>query len=222
MARERGHRDIRVALPLERADDAGKHLAADRRGNDLGKARQRNVALDVGELRRHLGLELGDDDHVHDVQPGEHDAGEERAGVKLHHGHAGRRTIDDQHDGRRNQDAEATACGDHAGRQANVVAGTQHRRQCQQAHQRHYRADDAGCGREHGAGDQRGHAQRARYARQRKMQALEQFLDQVGALDQVTHEHEQRDRDQHVVGHDRVGTLNHEVECLLDRDVRPL
>ena len=58
----------------------------------------------------------------------------------------------------------------------------------------------------------RRHRERARDARQREVQALEQLLDQVRALDQVAHEHEQRDRDQHVVRHHRVGALHHEVE----------
>ena len=47
------------------------------------------------------------------------------------------------------------------------------------------------------------------------MQAPEQLLDQVRALDQIAHEHEQRDRDQHVVRHHRVRALHEEVEHLL-------
>ncbi len=48
------------------------------------------------------------------------------------------------------------------------------------------------------------------------MQRLEQLVDQVGALDQVAHEHEQRDADQHVVAHHLEGRLHHQVERLAD------
>ena len=80
--------------------------------------------------------------------------------------------------------------------------------------------DDARGGGEHGAGDERGHRERAGDAREREVQALEQLLDQVRALDQIAHEDEERDRDQHVVGHHRVGALHHEVERLLHRHAR--
>jgi len=52
------------------------------------------------------------------------------------------------------------------------------------------------------------------------MQALEQAIDQGGPLDEVAHEHEQRDRDQHVVRHDREGALHHQVEDLPLRERR--
>ena len=42
------------------------------------------------------------------------------------------------------------------------------------------------------------------------MQTLEQLLNQVSALNQIAHEHKQRDGDQNVAGHDREGTLNHQ------------
>ncbi|MNT54849.1 hypothetical protein D3C72_1920390 [compost metagenome] len=51
------------------------------------------------------------------------------------------------------------------------------------------------------------------------MQAAEELLDQVGAFDQVAHEDEQRDRDQHVIGHDGIGPLHHQVQRLLHRDL---
>ena len=47
------------------------------------------------------------------------------------------------------------------------------------------------------------------------MQALEQLFNQVGAFDQIAHEHEERNRDQHVIRHHREGALHHQIECLL-------
>jgi hypothetical protein len=52
------------------------------------------------------------------------------------------------------------------------------------------------------------------------MQAPEEAIDELRALDQIAHEHEQRHRDQHVVRHHPVGALHHQVEHLLDREVR--
>src|SRR5258708_23068580 len=46
------------------------------------------------------------------------------------------------------------------------------------------------------------------------MQAPEQLVDQLRPLDEVAHEQEQRDRDQHVVRHHAVGALHEEVEHL--------
>ena len=55
--------------------------------------------------------------------------------------------------------------------QLHAVARAQHCGQGVQAHQRDDRADDAGGGGKHGAGDQRGHRERAGQARQRQVQA---------------------------------------------------
>ena len=52
----------------------------------------------------------------------------------------------------------------HDRRAAAVVAGAQHRRECQQAHQGHRGADDAGGGGEQGACGQRGNRQRTGHA----------------------------------------------------------
>ncbi|KAG1442591.1 hypothetical protein G6F57_018358 [Rhizopus arrhizus] len=83
-------------------------------------------------------------------------------------------------------------------------------------HQRHHRADDAGRRGEDRAGGQRGYRQRAGQARQRQVHGTEQLFDQVGPLDQIAHEHEQRDRDQGIVGHRGVRALHHQVQRLPD------
>ena len=44
------------------------------------------------------------------------------------------------------------------------------------------------------------------------VQRREQPVDDVGALDDVAHEQEQRDRRQHVVRHDRIGLVDEQVE----------
>jgi len=54
------------------------------------------------------------------------------------------------------------------------------------------------------------------------VQALEQPLDQRRTLDEITHEHEQRDRDQHVVRHHAVGALHEQVEHRARADLEGL
>src|SRR5216117_2935931 len=127
--------------------------------------------LALGERRHELGFPLREDDEVTDVEPREHEAGQEGSGVELHDRHARDGAIDDQHDRGRDQDAEATARGHRARRHLDVVARLEHRRKREQTHQRHHRADDAGGGREDRAGDDRCYSQRPRYARAGQMQA---------------------------------------------------
>ncbi len=185
----------------------------------LRERRKRDVPLALGQRGHEIRLELRQYDYVTHIEPREHEAGEEGAGVELHHRHAGGGAIDDQQDRGRDHDTETAARGDRPGRHRNVVARLQHGRQREQAHQRHHRADDAGGRREHRAGDDGGHGQRARHIGHGEMQALEQPVDQRGALDQVTHEHEQRHGDQHVVRHHAIGALHHEIEDLLHRQI---
>ena len=52
----------------------------------------------------------------------------------------------------------------------------------------------------------------ARHRSGGELQRAEQPVEDVGALDDVAHEHEQRDRDQHVVRHHRIGALDEQVE----------
>ena len=173
---------------------------------------ERHVALVLGQRRRALGLEDRQHDHVDDVHAGEEEARHERGRVELDHRQAGHRAVDDQHDRRRDQDAQAAAGADHARGQPRVVAGLHHLRERQQAHQRDHRADDAGGGGEQRAGGQRGHRQRARDVLQRDLQAPEQVVEDVGALDQIAHQQEQRDRHQRVVVEHREGVLRQQVE----------
>src|SRR5207237_4708591 len=56
--------------------------------------------------------------------------------------------------------------------------------------------------------------ERSRHARGGEVQAAEQLVDQLRALDQVSHEEEKRNGDQHVVRHHAVGALHEKVEHL--------
>ena len=145
--------------------------------------------------------------------------GKEGGGIELDRGNARGRGIDDEQDAGRDQDAEAAARAHHAGGELDVVAGAQHGREGQQPHQRHHGADDAGRGREHRAGDQRRHRQRARDVLHRELQRMEQPVEDVGALDHVAHEQKQRHRGQHVARRDLERLLHQQREDAVLEDL---
>ena len=172
------HRDDQQREREERRRERPHHLA------------ERNVGLFRRQLGRKRRIDHRARDDVDDVEAGEQEARNEGGGIELDRRHAGGRRVDDQQDARRNQDAEAAARADHAGGELHVVTGAQHRRECQQSHQRDDGADDAGRGREHRAGEQRRHRERAGHVLHRELQRIEQPVENVRALDHVAHEEE--------------------------------
>ena len=63
---------------------------------------------------------------------------------------------------------------------------------------------------------------RARHPARGDVQRREQPVDDVGALDDVAHEQEQRHRGQHVVRHDRIGLVDEQVEdAVVEEPVDP-
>ena len=52
------------------------------------------------------------------------------------------------------------------------------------------------------------------------MQAVEQLVDELRPLDEIAHEQEERNRDQHVVRHHTVGPLHEQVKHLPIRERR--
>ena len=127
--------------PLSAPMSAGSTLSpCDLRDRRRMRRQRRRTRSLFGERRREVGLDLREDHHVADVEPGQHDPGEERAGVELHDRDARGGAVDDQHHRGRDQDAEAAARGDDARGDLDVVAGAQHRRHREQAHQRDHRA----------------------------------------------------------------------------------
>ena len=154
---------------------------------------------------------------VDEVEEGQEEARDHRRGIELDHRLAGHRGVDDDHHRGRDQDAERAAGGDHARGELHVVAGAQHRVEGDDAHQHHDRADQAAGDAPEGADDQRRHGERRRHAAEGELDRIEHLVDQRAALHHVAHQHEQRDRDQHVVGHGAVGALDHQGEHLVVR-----
>ena len=123
--------------------------------------------------------------------------------------------VHDQHDRRRDQDAEGAACTNDAGREVLAIARRDHGREREQSHQRHHRPDDAAGGGEHRTGDESGHGHGAWQVPGRELQRIEEPVDDVRALHHVSHEQEERHRDKGVVLHHRVGVLVEQIEDLV-------
>ena len=183
-------------------------------GDLIEHRRQRHKTL-LGRKRRHqVGFDLGQQNDVQDVQTGQHQPWKKGTCVQLHHRHACGGAVDDEHDRRRNQDAQAAAGGNGTGRHPDVIAALEHLRQGQQTHQGDDGTHNAGGRGKDRAGKERGHRKRAGHAGQGQMQAPEELVNQVGPLDQIAHEHEQRNGDEHIVAHHLEGRLHHQGQGL--------
>jgi hypothetical protein len=84
---------------------------------------------------------------------------------------------------------------------------------------RDHRADNAGRGCEHGAGDQRRHRKRTGNVLHRDLQRVEQPIENISAFDHIAHEQEQRDRGQHVARADFERLLHQQREYAVLDDV---
>ena len=186
----------------------------------LREGRKLDALLALGKRRHEVRLPPREQDHVTHVEAREHEAGEERSGIELHHRYPCYGAIHDQQHRGRDQDAEAASRGHRARRDFDVVSGLEHRRKSEQAHQRHHCADNPGRRGEDRARDDGCDRERPRHSGSGEVQTLEQLVDQLRPLDEIAHEEKQRDRDQHVVRHDAVGALHEKIEHALDRGRR--
>ena len=116
-------------------------------------------------------------------------------------GHFQHRPHDDQHDRRRDEDAERAAGGDRAGGHLHVVAGFVHRPRRHDAENGDRCADDAGRRCKDGRDEQDRDEQGAPRARHHQLHRPEQPLHQPRLFHDDAHEDEQRHRDQLVVQH---------------------
>jgi len=145
-----------------------------------------NLTLFRRQLGRQVRIDRAADEHVEHVKAGEHQAWEEGAGMELRHGHAGSRVEEDQHHARRDENAEASAGADQPGREAHVIAGAEHGREGEGAHEGDDRADDARRGGEHGAGYQRCKGEPGSPPTG-DLDRVEQAIEDIRSLDDVAH-----------------------------------
>jgi hypothetical protein len=127
----------------------------------------------------------------------------------------GHRPVKNQHDARRDQDAQTTTGTDDAGGQLFVVTGFQQGREGQQSHQGHHGADNADSGGKDRAGHQRRDCHGAGHDAGRDIQAVKQPLHDVRPFNDIAHEQKQRHRDQHVVYHYRVRLVHQQIEDIV-------
>ena len=106
-------------------------------GDHLRELGQLHMLLLCGEGRGDAGLELRGEDHVAEIEGGQHDAGQKRPGIELDDRDARGRAIKDQEDRGRDQDAEGSPRAHDARREPDAVTGLEHGWKGEQAHQRH-------------------------------------------------------------------------------------
>lgn len=149
--------------------------------------------------RRIVLLHDGDDLHIHDVRNAEQHAGRHCAVEQLADGDVRGGAHEHEHDAGRDEDAQRAAGDYDAGREGFVVLRVEHGHGEEQTHGDDGRADDAG-GRGKEDRDERrrdGHA--AALAAEGDGQVIEQSTRHAGLVQQLSHQDEQRHREEVIV-----------------------
>ena len=186
---------VRLDLPRhrrrhQRLDQGDEHVGRIGRLEFRHPRRHRDLRLRLRQLRRDLRIDHRPADDVDEIQERQEEAGEHRGRVELHDRLTGHGRIDDDHDRRRNQNAERAAGRDDAGGELDVIARAQHRVERDDAHQHHHGAHQAAGDAPERAHDQRGDGERRRHVPERELDRVEHLVDQRAALHHVAHEHE--------------------------------
>ena len=134
----------------------------------------------------------GDDLDIDDVGRAQQQAGNDRAVKQLADGYVGGRAHKDQHDARRDKDAERAAGDDHARGEGLVVLRVQHRTDEQQTHRDHGRADDAGRRGKEDGDERRRDRHAAALAAEGDGEIIKQAAGHAGLIEQLPHQHKQR------------------------------
>ncbi len=159
----------------------------------------------VGEDRRHA-------DDVGEVEAGEDQPRNDRAGI-----HVADRTAelvghDDQHQARRNDLRQRSGCRDDAGGEAPVVAVAQHDRQRDKPHGDDRGGDNAGGRGEQGADDDHGEREAAAHRAEQLADGVEQILRHARSFKHEPHEGEERHGKQRVVAHHGIEAVGQRLE----------
>ena len=164
-----------------------------------------------------MRLRDSDSPHPQHVEHDEQESGNERPGKQIADGHGIRRkdahvelrllvgarqNIAEQYQGDRGRNdlAERAGGGDGARCQARVIAMAEHGGQRHQAHGHNRGADDAGARRHEHAHEGYGQSKAPWQASENKRKRVEQTLRNLRFLEDHTHQHEQRNSDQRLVG----------------------
>jgi hypothetical protein len=165
-------------------DDEERRRAAERRP-PLGQRRPRAGRPEIGAHAAHD--DDGDDEQRREQQAGQ-EPGEEQLADRLLRQDA----VDDEHGGRRDQDAQRAAGRHHAGREARIVVVAAHLRQRDAAHRDRRRHRGAGEGGKAGAGEDRCRGEPAAPVPEPRVRRGEEVLAHPRHRREVAHQHEQR------------------------------
>ena len=161
--------------------------------------------------RRILGMERRADHDVEDDHARQHEARHEGGGEERLDRGLGDQTEDDQDDGGRDHGAERADGADRADCQVLIIAQPQHLRQRNQTEQHHLAADNAGHRRHEHRHQRSDDGDAAAHPGKPEVERVIHLLGDAGALQEGRHEDKERDRNQHIFGH--------EVEDLLGQDI---
>jgi len=193
--------DVEPELP-ERDGGRGRedrqHEERARPGRPVGLAQRARLRRERGHP---FGLRDRDEQRVARVEGRQHDAGDERAGVHVADRAAELVGHDDQHERRRDDLRERARRRDRPRREAPVVAVAQHDRQRDEAHRDHARRHDAGGRGEQRADEDHRVGEAAAHRTEHLADRVEQVLGHAAALEDQSHEREERHREQRVVRH---------------------
>ena len=168
-------------------------------------------AVDGAELFRQGWRRLREEhrhpDHVSEIEPGKHQAGDDRALVHVADGAPELVGHDDQDEARRDDLRERAGGSDDTGCEPPVVAVAQHDRERDQPHRDDRGGDDAGRRGEKGADHHHRQSEAAAHGAEELSDRVEQVFRHPGAFQNETHEREERDREQRLVAHDAVDAI---------------
>jgi hypothetical protein len=206
-----------------------EHHRRHHRTQERGERRGAEAAF----LRRQGGRQLrpqpGDEHLVEHVEEDEQQSGHDRAGEQVSHRHGLRREVaerelraliggaelvaeHDEHDGWRDDLAQGAGSRDGARGERARIAVAQHRRQRHQPHGDDRGADDARRRGKQRPDDEDRKAEPAAHCAEQAGAGVDQLLRDARALQHHAHQHEERDGDQHVVGHDAVDALGERLQ----------
>ena len=167
----------------------------------------------LGWQRRHpLRPEEGHAGDEEQIQPHQHQTGQQGTGIHVAHRSAQLVGQHDQHQRRGKRLCQRARCRDGAGGNRPVVAIAQHDGQRNQTHRNHGGRHHPRGGGEQGTHQNHGHAQTAPDGTEHLADGFQQVFGHAAAFQHDAHDREERDRQQSVVLHDAEHTQRQGVE----------
>ena len=155
----------------------------------------------LGQRRRRIGEDHRHADDIGEIEAGEDEPRNHRAGIHVADRAAELVGHDDEHEAWRDDLCQRSGSRDDAGGQTPVVAVAQHDGQRDEPHGDDRGGDDAGGGGKQGADDHHGKRQAAAHRPEKLADGVEQLFRHARSLQHQAHEGEERHGKQRVVAH---------------------